>query len=426
MTEDVRELVRQAGLQPHEPAPVDAIVRRARRRTVRRRVAYAVAPVLAGLAGLILVPGLLQHRVQFPPGASDGKDADAAPVVLPVPPVGEAAPQWHPTEGIPVFVVHHRDGDVSVVEPVNPHAITKVARPVGWCPQGYFEDPLHGSQFAPDGEWAGGPAPSDLVTYDTGPGPRPDSVEVGRRNVPQQRTKTHSSLPEISGPCGSPEGLVFHDAHPTRGQVHTPAQAVAEEPSSRWLLVDAHVFVDADGRQWACERPADGHDANPRCAGPRVPLQGLDAAGRTDSWLWTGLMWAVVTDDGLARPAHPLIDRLPPEPPDRYGDAPASGRVPDRTAATYVDGTLTVPAVDIDYHPPPGPVRAGRLHLVLYNDGGIDHTLVLALDDLDIRLEASPGRQDSTHVIVSPGEYVFYCDIPGHREAGMEAVLTVE
>ena len=56
----------------------------------------------------------------------------------------------------------------------------------------------------------------------------------------------------------------------------------------------------------------------------------------------------------------------------------------------------------------------------------------------DVRVETSGGADlGGTEVItdseesaavknLKPGKYVFYCSVPGHREAGMEGALTVE
>lgn len=55
----------------------------------------------------------------------------------------------------------------------------------------------------------------------------------------------------------------------------------------------------------------------------------------------------------------------------------------------------------------------------------------------DVALEDSGGEEiaktdvitegeDSTTANLKPGEYTFYCTVPGHREAGMEGTLTVE
>ena len=72
--------------------------------------------------------------------------------------------------------------------------------------------------------------------------------------------------------------------------------------------------------------------------------------------------------------------------------------------------------------------KAGKVTLNFTNPQPLTH---------DVAIEDSSGKtigktdliaegSDSATVDLKPGEYTFYCTVPGHREAGMEGTLTVK
>jgi uncharacterized cupredoxin-like copper-binding protein len=69
--------------------------------------------------------------------------------------------------------------------------------------------------------------------------------------------------------------------------------------------------------------------------------------------------------------------------------------------------------------------RAGELvALRLDNSDALPHTFVV--DELAVHVEAPAGRQGLVLFTPrQPGTYTFYCDLPGHRDAGMVGTLTV-
>ena len=89
------------------------------------------------------------------------------------------------------------------------------------------------------------------------------------------------------------------------------------------------------------------------------------------------------------------------------------------------DSSVTVVAADIKltdstYHASAGPVA-----ITYRNDGSIEHTLVIEGVD-GFRLDVPKhGDTEQATTNLQSGEYTIYCDIPGHREAGMHATLTV-
>lgn len=82
-------------------------------------------------------------------------------------------------------------------------------------------------------------------------------------------------------------------------------------------------------------------------------------------------------------------------------------------------------AVDIDYQSAPQTLPSGKVDLTLDNEGTIEHTVVFEELDDEVVLDAAGGETDENSVTLEPGKYTYYCDVPGHRAAGMEGTLTV-
>jgi plastocyanin len=72
--------------------------------------------------------------------------------------------------------------------------------------------------------------------------------------------------------------------------------------------------------------------------------------------------------------------------------------------------------------------KAGKVTVNFTNSSPVPH---------DVRIEDSGGKDvggtevisksnESAQVNLKPGEYTFYCSVPGHRQGGMEGTLTAE
>ena len=72
--------------------------------------------------------------------------------------------------------------------------------------------------------------------------------------------------------------------------------------------------------------------------------------------------------------------------------------------------------------------EAGKVTIDFTNAQSIAHDVAIESPDGEQigKTEVITDGEDSTTVELEPGEYAFYCTVPGHREAGMEGTLTVE
>ena len=86
---------------------------------------------------------------------------------------------------------------------------------------------------------------------------------------------------------------------------------------------------------------------------------------------------------------------------------------------------LHVVAEDIGFEHDSFEATAGTVRIHYQNEGRIAHTFVLEGID-GFKLEVA-GKDDTAEgsVTLEPGTYIVYCDVPGHREVGMEAELRI-
>jgi uncharacterized cupredoxin-like copper-binding protein len=101
------------------------------------------------------------------------------------------------------------------------------------------------------------------------------------------------------------------------------------------------------------------------------------------------------------------------------GDDAASEPAPEGVAG------IEVVARDIEFGESKYVTNSGDVQLRYVNEGSIAHTLLI--DDVDgFKLEvAANGDEDQGSLELQPGTYTLFCDVAGHREAGMEATLEV-
>lgn len=99
------------------------------------------------------------------------------------------------------------------------------------------------------------------------------------------------------------------------------------------------------------------------------------------------------------------------------------------TTAPAAPEPLRIGALDIDFDADGYTAPAGDIEMVLVQEGMLPHSLVVErVDGTDVsgRLDvAIDDVDDTTTFSLDAGEYVLYCDVVGHRAAGMEATLTI-
>ena len=111
----------------------------------------------------------------------------------------------------------------------------------------------------------------------------------------------------------------------------------------------------------------------------------------------------------------------PPSSAGGAGSTPVNG--------TPVVGNTTLTMSEKEFSITPATVKAhtGKIDFLVNNDGTIVHNFAVNVDGKVVQSsDVKPGQKIPFSVSISkPGEYTFYCAIPGHEAAGMKGTLTV-
>lgn len=86
------------------------------------------------------------------------------------------------------------------------------------------------------------------------------------------------------------------------------------------------------------------------------------------------------------------------------------------------------PSGSLAYTTDKATAKAGKVTVNFTNSSPVPHDVAIedsggeTIAETEVLAEGS----DSTTAELEPGEYTFYCSVPGHRQAGMEGTLTVK
>jgi uncharacterized cupredoxin-like copper-binding protein len=128
---------------------------------------------------------------------------------------------------------------------------------------------------------------------------------------------------------------------------------------------------------------------------------------------------SVATPTG-ATPVAPATEATAPVTASLVAGSPAAGG-----AGATASAPVEVVSHDIFFEPKELSIPANTDVVVsLPNEGVTMHDF--SIDQLGISVDIQPGATEQTVINAPPGTYEYYCNVPGHKQAGMVGTLTVE
>jgi plastocyanin len=125
--------------------------------------------------------------------------------------------------------------------------------------------------------------------------------------------------------------------------------------------------------------------------------------------------------------------------PENEGEAPSPGGQPQASGGgnqQAPQGAVPTETLEVSspadgglvFEPDGLEAKPGNLTIDYDNPSPVPHSIAVATANGNVLGETTPaagGKQTLDISDLAPGKYIFYCTVPGHREAGMEGNLTV-
>jgi len=131
--------------------------------------------------------------------------------------------------------------------------------------------------------------------------------------------------------------------------------------------------------------------------------------------------WNVVYNDAIEHlGGYPTF----PPAPAPAGGAPTPAAAADNTGDSATSDQFTIEPHDIFFQPTEMEIPANQdVKILLPNHGAAPHNF--SIHALGISVDLAAGETVETTINAAPGTYEYYCNIPGHKEAGMVGTLVV-
>lgn len=123
-------------------------------------------------------------------------------------------------------------------------------------------------------------------------------------------------------------------------------------------------------------------------------------------------------EGGAQAPADAEEGEAPAGAAPEAAEDPADGQTLE--LSTDPGGSLAYTATELE-------ASAGPVEIVMDNPSPVPHNVAIDGGGVDEKGEiVGEGEKSTVTADLEPGEYAFYCSVPGHRQGGMEGTLTVE